>query len=272
MLWIVGTPIGNLGDISVRTKEVLERCAIVLCEDTRKAGLLMKHLGLKKRLVSHHKFNEKSTVDGILEQLKEGTEIALISDAGMPCISDPGEHLVNRCREEGLKVSVVPGPCAATLGLVLSGFATIPFQFIGFLEKKEGALHKQLATLFHYSGTTITYEAPHRVAKTLHLIEKIAPDLPLSIAREITKTYEECLRGTAEVLLKEKSIQNPKGEFVLIFSEHTLAKKFETLAPQEHVALLEREFGLTKQEAIKLAAHLRGVPKKEVYDSCSKTE
>ena len=266
MLWIVGTPIGNLGDISERAKAVLEDCEVVLCEDSRKTGLLMKHLGLKKRLVSHHKFNEKATVDRILAELKEGKEIALVSDAGMPCISDPGELLVNRCREEGLEVSVVPGPCAVVLGLVLSGFATLPFQFVGFLEKKEGALTKQLASIAHYGGTTVAYEAPHRVAKTLALLSKMAPKLPLCIAREITKTYEECLRGTAEALLEKPSIQDPKGEFILVISKHALSDQYEALSAVDHVALLEKEFSLSKQEAIKLAAYLRGVPKKAVYD------
>lgn len=266
MLWIVGTPIGNLGDLTERAKEVLEKVDVVLCEDSRKAGLLMQHLGLKKKLVTHHKFNEKATLDPIITQLKEGVEIALISDAGMPCLSDPGELLVNRCHEEGLPVSVVPGPCAATLGLILSGFATLPFQFIGFLEKKEGALTKQLAALLHYSGTTVAYEAPHRLRKTLQLIAKCAPTLLLCIAREITKTYEECLRGTASTLLQAPSLQDPKGECVLIFAEHPLAQKFSALSPQDHVALLMQEFSLTKQEAIKLAAHLRGASKKEIYN------
>ncbi len=268
MLWIVGTPIGNLSDISDRARLVLEHSAIVLCEDSRKAGLLMQHLGLKKKIVSHHKFNEKATIDHLIAELKEGNEIALISDAGMPCISDPGELLVGRCREDGIPVSVVPGPCAAILGLVLSSFAATPFQFVGFLEKKGEALIKQLTSLFHYSGTTVSYEAPHRIARTLQLVAKIAPDLPLFIAREITKTYEECLRGTANTLLTEKSIQNPKGEFVLVFSEHSLAKNYETLSPKDHVALLEREFSLSKKDAIKLAAYLRGMPKKIIYDDC----
>ena len=267
MLWIVGTPIGNPGDISVRAKAVLEGCDVVLCEDSRKTGLLMQHLGLKKKLVSHHKFNEKATVDRVIEELKAGKEMALVSDAGMPCISDPGELLVNRCREEGIEVSVVPGPCAAVLGLVLSGFATMPFQVVGFLEKREGPLSKQLASIFHYGGTTVAYEAPHRIEKTLTLLSKMAPELTLCVAREITKTYEECLRGTAETLLQEASIQDPKGEFVLIFSMHPLAKRFEQLSAVNHVALLEKEFSLSKQEAIKLAAHLRGVPKKTVYNA-----
>ncbi len=266
MLWIVGTPIGNVGDVSERAREVLARCDVVLCEDTRRAGLLMQQLGLKKQLVSHHKFNEKATVEKVIEELKNGKEIALISDAGMPCISDPGELLVSRCHEEGIAVSAVPGPCAAILGLVLSGFATIPFQFAGFLEKKEGALSKQLVEIFHYRGTTVVYETPHRIEKTLTLVAKCAPQLKVCIARELTKTYEEFLFGTAEDLLKEESIKNPRGEFVLLFSAHSLAERVLHLSAKEHVSTLEKEFGLSKQEAIKLAANIRDVPKKIVYN------
>ncbi len=267
MLWIVGTPIGNRKDLSERIKETLAQCSLILCEDTRKAGLLMQEIGIKKPLFSHHKFNEKRTLDQILKKLHAGEEIALISDAGMPCICDPGEELVKRCRQEGIAVSAVPGPCAFVLALALSGFATIPFQFIGFLEKKGGALRQQLAQIVHYKGTTAAYEAPHRIGKTVQLIAELAPDLELFLAREMTKTYEECLRGPAQHLKVHPSLVEPRGEFVIVFSQHSLSSAFENLSAKAHIALLEEEYGLSRQEAIKLAATLRHLPKKSVYNA-----
>jgi len=264
VLWLVGTPIGNLKDLSERAREVLEKSELILCEDTRHSTLLLKHFGIKKRVMSYHKFNEKNRLEEILEKLREGQEIALISNAGMPCLADPGEQLVRRCREEGLLISTVPGPCAALLALVLSGFPTAPFQFVGFLEKREGALIKQLLSLLHYGGTSIAYESPHRIQKTLKKIQSMAPEIPLFIARELTKLFEEGLVGTATSLLEKESIKKPRGEFVLVFAPSPLSKKFETLSAKEHVALLESEFGLSFRDALKLAASLRKIPKKNV--------
>jgi 16S rRNA (cytidine1402-2'-O)-methyltransferase len=270
MLWIVGTPIGNLGDLSERTKTVLEQCDLILCEDTRHSAKLLFHLNIKKPLKSFHKFNESKSQSAILEMLKAGKTIALISDAGMPAISDPGQSLIAACHQENIPVSTVPGPNAALLGLVLSGFSTIPFQFLGFLSKKQTEQTEQLLEIFHYRGTSIVYETPHRIIHTLQLIEKVAPNLTLCLARELTKKFEECLLGTAQDLLKKESLKDPKGEMVLVFSEHPIATTYCDLSPQEHVLWIETTFAVSQKEAIAIAARIRKESKKQLYTMFNK--
>lgn len=268
MLWIIGTPIGNLGDLCSRTREVLESCDLILCEDTRRSGILLSHLDLKKPLKSYHKFNETEELDSILNILKEGRTLALLSDGGMPAISDPGQLLIAACREAGIEVSAVPGPCAAVHALVLSGFPSLPFQFHGFLSKKEQEKCRELIELMHYPGTSICYEAPHRIVKTLQTLSKIAPTLTLCLARELTKRFEECLIGTPEEILATPSLKEPKGEMVLVFKQHPFSTTYSTLPAVEHVHQLEETFGLSKKDAIKLAASLRQESKRELYQQC----
>lgn len=265
VLYLVSTPIGNLGDFSHRAIEILKSCHYILCEDTRHSICLMNHYGITTPLRAFHKFNEAKIEDKIIEDLRAGTTLALISDAGTPLISDPGRELIVRCRAEDLPISAIPGPCAAIDALVLSGLPSTPFQFLGFLPKKETQLQSLLAQALLYSGTTIAYESPHRIEETLTIFVKKAPERKLCIARELTKLYEECLLGTAEELLLLFQKKPPRGEMVLLISPPTNPTSYDHLTLQELVAILEQDLHLSRQEAIKLAAQMRHLPKREVY-------
>lgn len=260
MLYLVATPIGNLGDFSFRAREVLSEVDYILCEDTRHSGSLLKHFEISKPLKSYHSFNEAKTEEQIIEDLKSGKKIALISDAGTPGISDPGERLIKRCIKENISYSAIPGPCAPILALTLSGFDTLPFQFIGFLPKTASELRLELANALMYQGTTICFESPHRIHKTLELLEEMDKERKLAIARELTKFHEEVLIGKAG----ELKTANILGEVVLLISRAPPID-YSELTPQEHVAKLQAEYGLSKQEAIKMVAQLRQIPKRDVY-------
>ena len=175
VLYLVSTPIGNLADFSFRAVETLKKCDYILCEDTRHSRFLLEHYGIQTPLKSFHKFNEAKALESVLSDLKEGKTLALISDAGTPLISDPGQELVLQCRAEGLAVSAIPGACAVIDALVLSGLPSTPFQFIGFLPKKEKELQSVLSQALFYAGTTIAYESPHRIEETLAAIAQIDP-------------------------------------------------------------------------------------------------
>lgn len=214
MLFLVATPIGNLKDITFRAIEVLQACDYILAEDTRHSLILLKHYGIEKRLVSFHEFNEKEREEQIVDDLRKGMNIALISDAGTPLVSDPGFMLVKRCIEDELDVTTIPGPCAIIGALTLSGFSMNPFQFVGFLHRTEGKLTTQLASILEYPGTTVAYESPHRVYKSMKILAKLAPERKVCVARELTKKFETILHGTAAELSAQ--IQDSvKGEVVL---------------------------------------------------------
>lgn len=264
-LYLVATPIGHLGDFSLRAIETLKKSDYILCEDTRHSRILLDHYEIFTPLKSFHKFKEAQSEEAIIQDLKNGKTIALISDAGTPLIADPGESLVKKCQEENISLSVIPGACAIIAALVLSGFSPLPFQFIGFLPKKEQALKTTLMQALLYKGTTISYETPHRILSTLQILKNLSPKIELCIARELTKRYEECLRGTADELLLHFQHLTPKGEMVLLISGP--AEQTEEIGFKEWVAYLEETFSLKKTEAIKLAAELKGLPKKEVYKS-----
>jgi 16S rRNA (cytidine1402-2'-O)-methyltransferase len=274
MLFLVATPIGHLADMTFRAVETLNACDYILCEDTRHSLTLLRHYEIRKPLKSYHKFNEASQRDEIIRDLHEGKQIALISDAGTPGVSDPGADLVKLCVEHNLPVTAIPGACAAIQALCSSGLETNQFQFLGFLPKKEGELKRILQHILSYPGTTICYESPHRILSVLKLIEETAPSRRLVIARELTKKFEEILRGTAgDLLLRWKEAQ-PKGEFVLLFSKNQEIedKDWLELSPEEHVAFLETTYSASRQEAIKIAAELRGVPKREIYNQIQKKD
>jgi 16S rRNA (cytidine1402-2'-O)-methyltransferase len=218
VLYLISTPIGNLGDISFRAIEVLRSCDYILCEDTRRSLQLLNHYQIKKPLKSYHKFNEKRRSQEIIRDLKEGLAICLISDAGTPGISDPGEILIQHCHEEGVEMSVIPGACAAIAALTLSGFTTERFQFIGFLPKKKGALSRMLSEFLTYDGTSICYESPFRLLKTLQLLATLNQTAQVAVVREITKIHEECIRGTTEELFAHFTKKAPRGEIVLLIS------------------------------------------------------
>jgi len=264
MLYFVATPIGNLADITFRAVATLKKCAYILCEDTRYSKRLLHAYSIDRPLISYHKFNEQKRIQGILDDLREGKEIALISDAGTPGICDPGELLTAACIAHDLPFTVVPGPNAALMALTLSGFPTGRFQFLGFLPKAQGALSKTLEEILHFNGTTIAYETPHRLVKTLLALEKLEAKRCIAIARELTKLHEECLRGNVKDILATVQATPPKGEFVLLIEGR---KEGEKTWPEilTHVEQLQREMNLSLPLAIKCVAQLRGVPKREIY-------
>jgi 16S rRNA (cytidine1402-2'-O)-methyltransferase len=261
MIYVISTPIGNLADITYRAVARLKEVDYILCEDTRRSGILLKAYDIHAPLFSFHKFSEKKLEEKVIADLKEGKEIALISDAGTPTLSDPGAYLIARCREENLPLTALPGASAPINALVLSGLLTERFQFLGFLPKKGGEKKALLIDVLYYQGVSIFFESPQRVKKTLELLAQIAPKHTLALVREMTKVYEECVRGTAEELLNA----HIQGEFVLLIE----GKKdpYTHLSPKEHVAILEKEFDLSRQEAIKVCAQQRQIPKRELY-SC----
>lgn len=272
MLYLIATPIGNLSDITLRALEILKLADYILCEDTTHSRGLLNHYKIQKHLVSYHKFNESEKREEILRDLQEGKNIALISDAGTPGICDPGQDLVKACKENHIPYTVIPGACAAITALCLSGLSTESFQMIGFLPKKLSDVQKSFSQILLYPGTTIAYESPHRIEKTLELASTHAPTCTICIVREISKKFEEVLEGSPKELL-ERIQKNPiKGEIVLLFSPSAPTFSFENLSVEEHVAELQKEFGLSLQEAIKTAAKLRQVPKREIYNRFHKEE
>tara|TARA_Y100001968_G_scaffold20572_1_gene16185 strand:- start:203 stop:1087 length:885 start_codon:yes stop_codon:yes gene_type:complete len=216
-LYIVGTPIGNLGDLSPRAKSILKNVALIACEDTRRSGQLLKSIESKVPLLSYHKHNCKSRIKKILEILAKDGSVALISDAGLPGISDPGEELVKESRIKNHKVICIPGPCAATTALVISGLPSERFCFEGFLPQKQSTRKKRLKEISEEERTTIIYESPHQLTKLLkELISSCEKDRPIQIARELTKRYEETIGKTLEEVILYFEKNKPKGEFTLV--------------------------------------------------------
>ena len=215
MLYLISTPIGHLDDITLRVLKTIESLDYLLCEDTRHTQRLLQHFNLRKPLYSYHKFNEAKKNKEILEDLKAGKLIGLISDAGTPTLFDPGMRLVDLCHNEKIPLTALPGPSSPIVALSLSGFDTMRFQCVGFLPKKQKAHETILIDALNYPGTTLALESPYRLIKTLTLLAKLDSERPLFIARELTKKFEELLRGPAPVLLKRWENSSPKGEIVL---------------------------------------------------------
>ena len=269
MLYVVATPIGNLSDLSLRAIETLKNCNYILCEDTRHSAILLHHYEIKKPLKSFHKFSEVSKQDEIIDDLKQGLSICLISDAGTPGISDPGEKLIQTCLKNEIKVIAIPGACAAITALCCSGLSTDRFQFLGFLPRKDGELKRTLQEILSYPGTTICYESPNRLVNVLEKIHQHASERQLVVARELTKKFEEIKRGTASHLINYWNHAVLKGEIVLMISAapESVAQDWETLTPQEHVQFLQETYGVSRQEAILNTAKIRGVSKRDVYNA-----
>ncbi len=263
MIYLVATPIGNLEDMTLRAIKVLSTCSYILCEDTRTSSHLLKHYEIKTPLKSFHKFNEKKSQENILLDLKNNIDIAIISDAGSPLICDPGFDLIKRCYEENIEIRALPGACSVIQALVLSGFDAIPFQFIGFLPKKESELKRALGKMFFYIGTSICFETPHRIIKTLKLIQELDPQRNIAIVRETTKKFEETLKGKAEELLLHFKNKEPRGEMVIV----TEKGNPPTLSVEETLLLLQKDLGYPLNEAIKLCAKLKDIPKREIYNN-----
>ncbi len=215
-LYLVATPIGNLEDITLRALRTLKECDVVAAEDTRRTGLLLKHYGIAKPMLSYFQFNEAKRSEEIIERLQRGEKVALVTDAGSPGISDPGERVVRAARGAGLRVESVPGPCALVAALTASGLATDEFHFIGFLPHKSGQRRKQLEALKGFGGTLIMYESPYRVEKLLGELAELMPGRRVVLARELTKKFEEFVAGTAAELLELAGKRSWKGEFVVL--------------------------------------------------------
>lgn len=224
-LYLVPTPIGNLDDITLRAVSVLRSVDLILAEDTRTTSFLLRHLGIEKPLKSHHKFNEHATVQLFSEQIAAGRDVALVSDAGTPGISDPGFLLVRTCVEQGIEVETLPGATALIPALVNSGFPCDRFCFEGFLPQKKGRM-KQLQRLADEERTMIFYESPYRVVKCLEQFAEIfGTERPIAVSRELTKKFEETVRGTIAEVLEHFHAHEPKGEFVLVVAGKPAKKK-----------------------------------------------
>ena len=218
MLYVVATPIGNLGDITLRALEILRDVDLVAAEDTRHSGILLKHYQISKPLISFHEHNEAMRTAQLAERLRAGEKIALITDAGTPGLSDPGARLIRECIKRGLDFTIIPGPSSILTALVGSGFSAERFFFGGFLPVKSGQRERELRAAAAREETSIHFESPHRLTKTLKASIDIMPDRQLCVARELTKKFEEFRRGTAANLLAHYEAHPPKGEIVLVIS------------------------------------------------------
>lgn len=267
MLYLVSTPIGNLSDISFRAIETLKNSDLILCEDTRHSLKLLSHYEIQKPLRSYHKFNEKEKAEEIIQLLKEGKIISLISDAGTPLISDPGNILVQGCIEANIEVTAIPGPCALIHALVCSGLPFERFQFVGFLPKKDKELRQALNELAEYAGVSIAYESPERIEKTIQTLIAINPEILICISRELTKKFEDHLRGTATAIAAKLKETPLRGECVLLISGQPAKADFSGLTLEEHVESVQKTYLATKTEAIKIVAGLRNLNKRELYRS-----
>lgn len=267
MLYLVPTPIGNLGDISIRARETLENSDFIAAEDTRVTLKLLNHLGIKKNLVSYFEHNKAFRGDKIVERILAGETCALVSDAGSPAISDPGEDLVKQCALAGIPVCAIPGPCAAITALSISGQATGRFCFEGFLSTAKKSRREHLDALKNETRTMIFYEAPHKLVATLEdLAQTFGEERPISLCRELTKLHEEVIRTTLGEARLRYAETAPKGEFVLIVAGGE--PETEQLPSADDAAgYLSRliESGLSRKDAIKQTAKDLGLPKNEVY-------
>ena len=215
-LYLVATPIGNLEDITLRAVRTLKECDVVAAEDTRRTGQLLKHFGISKPLLSYFQFNEAKRSEEIIGRLQRGEKVALVTDAGSPGISDPGERVVKAAIAGGFRVEPVPGPSALVAALTASGLPTNEFHFIGFLPHKPGRRRKQLERLKGYEGTLVLYESPYRVERLVGELNELFGGRQVVLARELTKRFEECLRGTPAQLLEVLRSRSLKGEFVVL--------------------------------------------------------
>ena len=265
VLYVVGTPIGNLEDMSVRAVRTLQQADFIAAEDTRVTLKLLNHFDIKKTMLSYHEHNARQKGGEILTRIQNGENCAIVTDAGMPCISDPGEDLVRLCAENGVQIKVVPGPSAAISALAVSGLDTSRFVFEGFLNPQKNARQKRLEELQREERTLIFYEAPHKLTDTLEAMLQVLGDRKISLARELTKIYEEVVRTTLSQALAHYREQPPRGEFVLIVQG--APKQEETLTFEEALNLIEAlvEKGEPLSKAAKDVAHQTGFKKGELY-------
>lgn len=270
-LYLVATPIGNLEDITLRAIRVLGEVDLIAAEDTRQTVKLLNHLHINKPLTSYYEHNKIGKGNYLIRQLEEGKNIALVSDAGSPGISDPGEDIVALAVQNGISVTMIPGPVAAVTGLVVSGLPTGRFVFEGFLPMNKRARRERILSLKNEIRTIVFYEAPHKLVYTLEDLYEGLGDRNIALARELTKRYEEIIRCSLSEALKRYASEPPKGEFVLIVEgakEEEIRQeeihKWEFLSLQEHVDMYMQQ-GINKKDAMKKTAEDRGISKREVY-------
>ncbi len=265
-LYIVATPIGNLDDITLRAIKILQEVDLIAAEDTRHTLKLLNHLEISKPMISYHRHNEETKSDILIEKLQDGQNIALVSDAGTPGICDPGEEVIKKCIEFGIKIIPIPGACAMINSLICSGIDTKEFTFLGFLPLNKKLRKNKLDEIEKANKTIIIYEAPHKLESTLKDLKQILDeDRHIVLAREITKIHEEFIRGNIDDLI-EKS-QDIKGEIVLIIEGNTNnsdENELNKLSIEEHYKFYESQ-GLNKKEIIKKIAKDRNVNKNEIY-------
>ena len=274
MLYLVPTPIGNLGDISTRCRETLENADFIAAEDTRVSLKLLNHLGLKKSLVSYYEHNKAFKGDKIVERILAGETCALVSDAGSPAISDPGEDLVKQCAAAGITVCAIPGPCAAITALSISGQATGRFCFEGFLSTAKKSRREHLESLKEEPRTMVFYEAPHKLVSTLEdLAEAFGSERAISLCRELTKLHEEVVRTTLGEAVAKYTENPPKGEFVLVVAGAPAREK-ETATASDAAARVVQLMaeGLSRKDAVKQTAKELDLPKNVVYDAALQDE
>ena len=277
MLYVVATPIGNLGDISPRALEVLENCDLIAAEDTRHTQKLLSHFDIKKTLVSYYEHNKVARGPLLIEKLHSGENIALVSDAGTPGISDPGADLIKAATDEGLEVSMIPGPVAGIMALVLSGLPTDKFVFEGFIGTDNKKKQEFADMIIEETRTVIIYEAPHRLLKTLEFLQHHIGDRRVAVCRELTKTHEEVLRGTATEHISHFTQIEPRGEFVLVIegadkktsrshneeaTANDIFNKFNELSDKYASEGIRRK----KNDIIKEVAAFFNIPKNQAYD------
>ena len=269
MLYLVPTPIGNLSDISIRCRETLEQADFIAAEDTRVSLKLLNHLGIKKSLVSYFEHNKAQKGEQIVSRILAGETCALVSDAGSPAISDPGEELVKQCAEAGITVCAIPGPCAVITALSISGQATGRFCFEGFLSTAKKSRREHLESLAGEQRTMVFYEAPHKLLNTLEDMAAVfGEDRPISLCRELTKLHEEVIRTTLGGAIELYNQQLPKGEFVLVVAgaEPIVQEAATPADAAKRVAELMAN-GMSRKDAVKQTAQELNLPKNVVYDA-----
>ncbi|MDE5864611.1 MAG: 16S rRNA (cytidine(1402)-2'-O)-methyltransferase [Lachnospiraceae bacterium] len=277
-LYICATPIGNLEDITLRVLRILKEVDLIAAEDTRNSIRLLNHFEIKTPMTSYHEYNRYDKAAKLVQKLQQGANVALITDAGTPAISDPGEELVRQCLEAGIEVTSLPGPSAFVTALTISGKATRRFCFEAFLPYDRKERRQVLEELKKETRTILIYEAPHKLKKTLQDLYETLGDRPISLCRELTKKYETNFRTTLEGAIRYYEEEEPRGEFVLVIEgarrevirEEELRDVLAMSVP-EHVALYENQ-GMDRKEAMKQAARDRGVGKREIYQALLESE
>jgi 16S rRNA (cytidine1402-2'-O)-methyltransferase len=266
-LYLVATPIGNLEDITLRAIRVLKEADLIACEDTRQTKKLLQHYAIHKEMVSYHEHNELTRAPELVIQLEQGAQVALVSDAGTPVVSDPGHRLVVLCLRHHIPVVPIPGPSAFVAALAASGLPTDEFLFVGFLPSRVGARRKKLDALKSEPRALVMYEAPHRLADTLSDAAEILGTRQAVVAREVTKIHEEFLRGTLAELRDAARERAPRGEITLMIGPAVEGEiqAVPALSLKERVAQLETESGLDRKAALKQAARERGLGKRDAY-------